>query len=165
MSMASATMGSDGAAATTMPGMDMSGGDTSSTMMTMMAVFNLNTDTPLYSLSWMPNSVGTYAATCIFLIILAVIFRSLLAVKAWQESRWLDAELNRRYVVVNGKLPMAENLSRDSLAKHMTLSENGIEENVMVVKKKHGLWRPWRVSVDPVRALIDTVLAAVGYRS
>merc|ERR1712225_119132 len=44
---------------------------------------------------WTPNSPGAYAGTCIFLVLLAVIFRSLLAVKAWKERAWLDAEFNR----------------------------------------------------------------------
>ncbi|KAK1758468.1 protein P80 [Echria macrotheca] len=133
--------------------------------MTMMSVFQTSMATPLYSQAWTPTSTGSYAGTCIFLIVLAVIFRGLLAAKWWQENRWLDRELNRRFVVVNGKAPLAENLSRDSLAKHanMVLSENGIEENVVVVKKRTFGARPWRLSVDPVRAAIDTVIAGVGY--
>jgi len=124
-----------------MDGMDM--GDTgSSTNATsgspMMSVFQTSMGTSLYSSAWTPNSTGTYAATCIFLIALATIFRALLALRAWQEQRWLDAELDRRFVVVNGKAPLAETLSRDSLAKNMTmvLSENGVEENVLVVRRK-----------------------------
>jgi hypothetical protein len=133
--------------------------------MTMMSVFQTSMATPLYSQAWTPTSTGSYAGTCIFLILLAVIFRGLLAAKWWQENRWLDRELNRRFVVVNGKAPLAENLSRDSLAKqaNMVLSENGIEENVVVVKKRTFGARPWRLSVDPIRAAIDTVIAGVGY--
>jgi hypothetical protein len=101
------------------------------------------------------------------LISLATVFRGLLALKAWQEHRWLDAELQRRYVVVNGKAPLAEALSRDSLAKqaHLVLSENGVEENVLVVRNRPAaaFARPWRLTVDPLRALIDTVIAGVGY--
>ncbi|KAK8125642.1 uncharacterized protein PG998_001401 [Apiospora kogelbergensis] len=73
----------------------------------------------------------------------------LLALKSIQESRWLDQEFKRRYVAVQGKLPMAERVSADSLAKKMTLSENGVEEDVMVVKKVQTHARPWRLSVDP----------------
>jgi len=147
--------------------MDMGDGSDSSSSgahsSTMMAVFQTSMATSLYSTSWTPNSTGTYAATCIFIIVLAAIFRGLLALKAWQENRWLDKELNRRYVVVNGKAPLAENLSRDSLAKPMVLGANGVEENVMVVAKRTTHARPWRLSVDPVRAVIDTVIAGVGY--
>ncbi len=146
--------------------MDM-GGDAGSTgttaSMGMMGLFHVDSVTPLYSAQWAPGSTGSYAGTCIFLIVLAVLFQTLVALRSWQESRWLDAELNRRYVVVNGKLPLSETVSRDSLAKQMTLSENGVEENVIVVKKRSTIRRPWRLSVDPLRALIDTVIAGVSY--
>lgn len=157
--------GADHGTATTTAADSMDMNDMSGMGMTMMSVFQTATATPLYSTAWTPNSTGTYAATCIFLIMLAALFRGLLAAKWWQENRWLDRELNRRYVVVNGRAPLAENLSRDSLAKHanMVLSENGVEENVMVVKKRTFGPRPWRLSVDPIRAVIDTVIAGVGY--
>ncbi|KAH6647000.1 Ctr copper transporter [Truncatella angustata] len=141
----------------------MDSSSTSSTSMMMMAVFQNTMATPLYSTAWTPNGVGTYAATCIFLIVLGAVMRGLLAAKTVQESRWLDRELNRRFVAVQGKLPAAEQVSSDSLAKRMTLTENGVEENVMVVGKKGLVARPWRLSVDPIRAVIDTIIAGVGY--
>lgn len=144
--------------------MDMGGSDSSnSSSSMMMAIFMTATNTPLYSSQWTPSSVGTYAGTCIFLIMLAALFRGLLAFKARAESRWLDAELERRYVVVPGKQQLAKQISQDSQAKRMILSENGIEEDVMVLKKRHTHVRPWRLSVDPLRALLDTLLAGVGY--
>ncbi|KAG7058244.1 ctr copper transporter [Colletotrichum scovillei] len=154
-----------------MPGMDMGSGtmnDThgstgSSISMMMMTIFQTSLKTPLYTEAWTPNSVGTYAATCIFLIFLAFGLRSMLAPKSIQEKRWLDKDFKRRYVSVNGKLGMAGKMSTDSMAKQMVLSENGLEENVTVVQKGHGIWRPWRFSVDPVRAVIDTAIAGVGY--
>lgn len=153
-----------------MPGMDMSHGGSSTGdtggsggMMMMMSVFQTSPNTPLYSMQWTPSSAGTYAATCIFLIALGTLLRVLLALKAIQESRWLDRELQRRYVAVKGALPMAERVSNDSLAKQMTLTANGLEEQVMVVKKTQTHLRPWRLSVDPLRAVIDTVIAGVGY--
>ncbi|KAK3693993.1 Ctr copper transporter [Podospora appendiculata] len=136
---------------------------TSSTMM--LSIFQNSIATPLYSAAWTPSSTGTYAATCLFLILLGAGFRGLLVLKARQEARWLDAELHRRYVVVNGKPPLAQRLSTDSVAKGTAvLSENGVEENVVVVQKRTpARKRPWRLSVDPLRALLDTVLAGVGY--
>lgn len=112
---------------------------------------------------WTPSTDAGYAGTCIFLILLATLFRGLLAVKAWKESAWLAAETNRRYVTVAGKGPKSERISEDSDAKNMTLSENGVEENVMVVKNRSMGVRPWRLSVDPVRAAMDTVIAGVGW--
>ncbi|KAK0615787.1 Ctr copper transporter [Bombardia bombarda] len=141
----------------------MSGMDDSSSSMSHMAIFQTAMATPLYTTNWTPTSTGTYAATCIFCIALAAIFRGLLALKSVQETKWLDAELNRRYVVVNGKAPLAQTLSHDSLAKTLVLSENGVEENVMVVQRRTSRARPWRVTVDPIRAALDTVIAGVGY--
>ncbi|KAK6068500.1 low affinity copper transporter [Seiridium cupressi] len=148
-------------AATSMD-MDMDMSSSTATSMTM-SVFMNSMSTPLYSEAWTPNSAGTYAATCIFLIVLGAVLRGLLAAKTVQESRWLDRELSRRYVAVQGKLPVSEQISQDSLGKRMTLTENGVEENVMVVKKNGMTVRPWRLSVDPLRALIDTLIAGVGY--
>jgi len=129
----------------------------------MSITFFTSSVTPLYSTLWTPSTVGAYAGTCIFLIILATTFRALLALRAWKESAWLDAEFNRRYVAVAGKLPKSERVSQDSDSKRMILTENGVEEEVMVVEKRSMVVRPWRMTVDPVRAAIDTVIAGVGY--
>jgi hypothetical protein len=119
--------------------------------------------TPIYSAMWTPISTGQYAGTCIFLIILATILRGLLAARAWQEAAWLDAEFNRRYVVVAGRPPKAERIASDTDNKRMILTENGVEEDVMVVKKRSMGVRPWRITTDPIRAVIDTVIAGVAY--
>ncbi|EFQ26735.1 ctr copper transporter [Colletotrichum graminicola] len=158
-------------AADAMPGMDMGSGSMNSSSsssggsmsMMMMSIFQNSIKTPLYTEAWTPNSVGTYAATCIFLIFLAVCMRGMVALKSIQEKRWLDKDFKRRYISVNGKMGMAGQISSESMAKQMVLSENGVEENVTVVQKQHGIWRPWRFSVDPIRALIDTAIAGVGY--
>jgi hypothetical protein len=133
----------------------------SNSMMSM--TFFTSTTTDLYSTMWSPTSTGRYAGTCIFLIILAAIFRGLWAMKAWRESAWLDAEFNRRYVTVAGTLPKVERIALDSGSKRMTLTENGVEEDVIVVEKRSMSNRPWRITTDPVRAVIDTILAGIGY--
>lgn len=154
-------MGSD---SSSMSSSSSSNSSSSSTMSTMMVAFQNDMATTLYSERWTPSSTGAYAGTCIFLIALAAVFRGLFALRAVQESRWLDRELNRRYVVVNGKGGLArDNVSQDSLKQNMLLSANGVEEEVMVVKKRHTHARPWRLSVDPARAGLDTVIAGVGY--
>ncbi|KAL7907219.1 Ctr copper transporter [Trichoderma velutinum] len=152
-----------------MGGMDMgdsSSGSNSTTMTMLMAmVFQTNIHTPLYANSWTPSQAGTYAGTCIFLIALTVIARLLVAFRIRQERIWSDKDAQRRYVVVNGKEPISERLSRDPDAKsmNMMLSENGVEEKVFVVQRKHSTVQPWRFSVDPVRAAMDTVIVGVGY--
>jgi hypothetical protein len=146
-----------------MDGMSGMGSASGNISMSMMSVFQTNIATSLYSAAWTPSTTGAYVGTCIFIILLAVIFRGLFAVKFYAEGRWLDAELRRRYVVVAGKQPLKEQLSSDSLAKTLVLSENGVEENVVVVGRRKTIVRPWRVTVDPVRAAIDVCIAGVGY--
>ncbi|KAM0439676.1 hypothetical protein ACHAPT_000768 [Fusarium lateritium] len=136
-------------------------GSGSSSIMAM--VFQTQRQTPLYSDSWTPESAGAYAGTCIFLAVLAIIARGLVAFKAVQEARWLDREAARRYVAVNGKLPLAEQIASGPDARRLTLSENGVEETVVVVERKRAATRPWRFSVDPVRACLDTVIVGIGY--
>lgn len=126
--------------------------------------FQTDDTTPLFASAWTPSSAGTYAATCIFLIALAALARGLIAFRSIQEARWLDRDASRRYVATaQGRTPLAERVSQDRDAKSMTLSENGMEESVFVVERKRGIVRPWRFSVDPIRAVLDTVIAGVGY--
>ncbi|RKU45361.1 hypothetical protein DL546_000733 [Coniochaeta pulveracea] len=148
-----------------MDGMDMGGGSSSSdsTSMTMQSVFQTSIHTPLYSLLWTPSSTGTYAGTCIFLIFLSTTMRFLLAGKAYLEARWLDREFHRRYVAVQGRPTLKEQMSQDSLAKRAVLTENGVEEDVMVVGRKETKVIPWRLSIDPIRAVMDVIIAGVGY--
>ncbi|KAI0147507.1 Ctr copper transporter [Xylariaceae sp. FL1272] len=143
-----------------MDGMDGMNMDTSepNTM-----VFTSHIQTPLYSTAWTPTTAAGYAGTIIFLILLAIFFRVVLAAKALAEARWLEAEMHRRYVVVQGKVPISERASRDGLSNKILLTGNGVEEDVVVVQRKHQPPRPWRLSVDPLRAAIDTVIAGVGY--
>lgn len=166
MDMHAGDMGTQAAADTGGMDMDMdmsSAGNTSMPMMMMMAVFQMDMRTPLYSTGWTPQDARGYAGTCIFLIVLAALLRGLIAAKYFAEQKWLDKELQRRYVVVNGKQPLAQKVSTDSLTKKLTLTENGVEEDVMVLEKRHTHLRPWRFSVDPLRAVMDTVIAGIGY--
>lgn len=75
----------------------------------------------------------------------------------------MDAEFNRRYVTVQGQLPKSERIMSDADSTKMILTANGVEEDVMVVKKRSMDTRPWRITVDPVRAAMDTVIAGIGY--
>ena len=68
--------------------MDMGmGADNSSATMAMMGMdqmkmtFFTSATTPLFASSWTPVTTGQYAGTCVFLIVLATIFRALLAVR------------------------------------------------------------------------------------
>jgi len=127
-----------------------------------MAFFN-SRETPLYSKNWAPSTTGGYAGTCIFLIILTVVYRSLFAVKHILESRWADKAWDRRYVVVAGKQPVSEQARTDPDLKTAILTANGVEESVKIVHRPARGVQPWRFSVDLPRALLVTVMAGIGY--
>lgn len=99
--------------------------------------------------------------------VLAVIFRFLIAFKSVLEHRWIDAELRRRYIVVRRKVDTKERtkerVSSDSDSKRALLTENGVEEDVMIVHKHVTGVRPWRITTDGPRAVIDTVIAGILY--
>jgi hypothetical protein len=120
--------------------------------------------TSLYSAAWTPTNSGTYAATCIFLVVLAIVARCLLAVKTALERRWVAAALARRYIVVAGQTPESERIDRDPDAKASTLvSAHGVEEKVRVVRRTSRGPIPWRFSVDLPRAFLFMVITGVGY--
>lgn len=127
-------------------------------------VFTTGTSMPLYSESWTPTSTGSYAGTCIFLIVLAVLFRGMFAGKHLLEHYWLDSELDRRYVSVRGTPTEVERISTDNKSKSGTLvTERGVEEEVRVVRRKRKGVAPWRFSVDLPRAAYVTFMSGVGY--
>ncbi|KAF8849425.1 hypothetical protein BDZ45DRAFT_604404 [Acephala macrosclerotiorum] len=126
--------------------------------------FGVSATTPLYLSHWAPSTTGQYAGTCIFIIALAAIFRGLLAFKAIQQRRWTDAEFNSREMVRAGRTKKeGDDAWRESDRKTLVLSANGVEENVIVVAKKVAKRAPWRLTVDLPRALLDTLIAFVGY--
>jgi hypothetical protein len=132
--------------------------------MNMEIVFMNSHTTPLYSASWTPNSAGSYAGTCIFLIVLASILRGLIAGKSIVEQRWLAQARNRRYVVVKGKTTEAGRIDRDPDAKEASLiTAQGVEEPVKVVRAHQRGAVPFRLSVDVPRAAIVFVIAGVSY--
>ncbi|SZF05501.1 unnamed protein product [Blumeria hordei] len=143
--------------------MPMESGSMSMQMGGMNMSFFSSTTTSLYTKMFAPNSVAAYAGMCLFLIFLAIFSRGLIAFRAWRESVWLDADRRRRYVTVPGKMTQSESMASDSDARKMVLSENGLEENVIMVEKRHMEVRPWRISVDPMRAVLDTIITAVGF--
>lgn len=119
--------------------------------------------TPLYSMQFTPTTTGGYAGACIFLIVLAAIFRSLYAVKAVLEHRWASQAVQRRYVVVADKTPEAEKIRSDEDARTALISANGVEEEVKIVYRPSKGAQPWRFSVDLPRAVLVTVMTGLGY--
>ncbi|KAL8664781.1 MAG: hypothetical protein Q9202_002784 [Teloschistes flavicans] len=145
----------------------MSDSSESSAMMAaseMMMAFFTSHHTTLFSSSWTPGSEGAYVGTCFFLILLATVFRGLAAGKYFLERRWLDQDLNRRYVAVRGIPTEARRIDSDTDGKNASLiSERGVEEHVRVIRHIRRTIPPWRLTVDVPRAAYATVMAGVGY--
>lgn len=135
-----------------------------SSSMHMIMVFTTSTNTPLYSDSWTPQSAGAYAGTCIFLLLLAMIMRSLFAVKTICEQRWSGAARKRRFVLVKGQSTEAGRIDQDPDSKFGSLvTAQGVAENVKVIQARSRGVLPFRLSVDVPRAILTTIIAGVSY--
>lgn len=64
-----------------------SSSDFKSLVVTGILMFSSGPGTPLYSLTWIPVSEGNYSGTCVFPIVLAVIFRALVALRSVLKRR------------------------------------------------------------------------------
>jgi copper transporter 1 len=105
-------------------------------MSQMMMTFFTSRDTPLYSKDWTPSGAGQYAGTCIFLIVLAFLFRGLLALRT--------------------RLPML----RDGWESVEHQKDTKDLEWVAAADRAK---EPWRVNTALARAILDTILAGVSY--
>ena len=149
-----------------MPGMSSSEGGHA---MSMSMVFTTDHSTPLFSSQWTPTATGSYAGTCIFLVILAVISRLLQAYRRIIEIKFHDKAVKRRYVVIAGETTeqREKQLGFGDTEKtdEATLTTRGVEERVRVLRtSRRGVeTQPWRFSTDLPRACMFTVQAGVGY--
>jgi len=110
----------------------------------------------------MPSTTGQYAGTCIFLIVLAIAFRTLFAARTLQERKWQRLESTRQYRIAGAdEAEQDKRLSEDE-PKRGSSSDKSIDGNVAVFKKSSAV-RPWRISQDVPRACLDVVIAGVGY--
>lgn len=118
----------------------------------MMDTLFASTSTPLFSTKWTPSTTGQYAGLCIFIIILAVFFRGLFSYRAIQERINInhDIELKRRPIIDATKKKDEERATLD-------------ERDIGAGNRKRRGNVPWRITTDVPRALLDTVIAGVGY--
>ncbi|KAI0841366.1 Ctr copper transporter family-domain-containing protein [Hypoxylon sp. FL0890] len=129
-------------------GMEMGEMDDSQMVMT----FFSSSTTSLFSKSWKPTSSSEYAGTCVFLIVLAVIMRLMLALKPiLEKSLWNTAVRPERELIPE--------------------DENGYQKDEMTarppVKRVHDAvrrrWAAWRFKTSLSRAFFELLLATVGY--
>lgn len=202
MSMATSTMSSMPSSTSGMSGMsgmgssmdDMSGmmqmmdGQMMMPMSSMAMVFFTSYMTPLFSSAWMPDSVGQYAGTCIFLIALSAIFRLLFGLKSYAEFRWRRQLLRRARaphpaphrdsrnagvtqtgsstsVLVDDK---PSHIPADVLSGHTQVgaqecSRDPVSGETCLPDPVSPFSTPFRLHVDLSRAALVTVMVGVGY--
>lgn len=130
----------------------------------MQMTFFTSTATPLFSDRLTPSGTGSYAGLCIFLIFLALITRCLVAFRTILETKWLDMDRKRRYVVVADQPTEEQNVMDSDQASNATLiTARGLEEKVKVLTAHTRPVTAWRFSVDLPRALLTTLVAGLGY--
>ncbi|KAH7316434.1 low affinity copper transporter [Stachybotrys elegans] len=105
----------------------------------MLMVFQSDMSTSLFTEAWTPTSSGAYIGTCIFLVVLAIVSRIMVALKARQEARWLAEAAVRNAAHSKGSEDTAYHL------QHLSKPS------------------PWSLKVDPLRAVMDTMIVGVGY--
>ena len=135
----------------------------------MSMVFTNDHNTPLFSSQWMPTTTGAYAGTCIFLAVLGIISRLLLAYRNILEVKWHDKAVKRRYVVIAGETTEQREkqlgLADPEKTEEATLTVRGVDERVRVLRaSRRGIeTQPWRFSTDLPRACIYTGFAGINY--
>ncbi|KAL2821212.1 Ctr copper transporter family-domain-containing protein [Aspergillus granulosus] len=145
---ASTTTGMAGMTSSTdssMAGMDMS----SMSMSDMSMTFFTSYKTLLFSNSWSPTTQGQYAGTCIFLIVLAIILRFMIALRPILERRvWNDGPRG----AVHG--------ASDTSLEKAALEKPG---RVTVTQEIRSRSSNWKVNCAGGRATYEVVVAGVAY--
>ncbi|KAF1345039.1 Ctr copper transporter [Delphinella strobiligena] len=109
--------------------------------------FFTSTSTPLFSMTWTPKTTGQYAGTCIFLIVISLIFRAIIALRSYMEaSTWSRSPLS--------SVPEAYKSFPKS-------AEDG--DGCAVDTQARATVQPWRVGVEGSRAVLDVMIVGVGY--
>lgn len=148
----------------------------------MVMTFHTSPSTPLFTTTWAPSSSGAYAGTIVFLIVLGVIHRALVAHKAIQERVWLARDSQRSIIVASPDTETTETrndksaLGKEGVVTGSSLGSSSADSVVSngptdvakkakadELSKRMGWSRAWRWSVDLPRAALTTLVSGVGY--
>ncbi|KAI1397518.1 Ctr copper transporter family-domain-containing protein [Hypoxylon fuscum] len=130
-------------------GMDMGAMDDDSPMA---MTFFLSSNTALFSKAWTPSSPAAYIGTCIFLVVLAVLMRAMLALKPILEKSLWNATIESEGVLVPDE--------DASYQKEGMAPRQSVKSVYGTVRRR---WTIWRFRTSLSRALFELLLAAVGY--
>lgn len=141
-----------------MSGMTDDSGTMTMSMADMAMTFFQSIKTPLFSDVWKPHTTGQYAGTCIFLVVLTVIVRVMLALKPtletclWQRSPSIP---NHAY---------HHRLEESFECKFLDDSKTSPDQGLLAITGKlRSRWRCWDISSAAMRALYELILAGAGY--
>ncbi|KAK7999674.1 ctr copper transporter [Apiospora arundinis] len=158
MSMSMPTATATGATpSSTMDGMSHGGGGAmpmTMDMSQMAMVFFQSVTSPLFSKAWTPSGTGSYAGTCIFLVVLATLHRVLIAV------RNLVFE-----TVPHGHPKLDPALASDGEEAAMDAYRRRYGRSVGVLARIRGALHdnPFRIATETARALSELVISGMGY--
>lgn len=145
------------------------GGNTASHgSMMMNMLFHTSFKDTLFGPGLTPKTQGHYAGIIIFLIVLTVIYRFLLAFKSISEHNWARRDIARnREVVVAGSTPEGsqENVGDGGRTKEEKEDPDKpkMDLSPVVKEKYHGWGIPWRFSTELPRAVLSAIVAGLGY--
>ncbi|KIN00004.1 hypothetical protein OIDMADRAFT_126242, partial [Oidiodendron maius Zn] len=111
---------------------------------------------------WIPVSEGNYSGTCIFLVVLAFIFRALVSLRSVLKRRGLEAGLRSGCTIISER-PSEKGTNSDLQSAKSPLKENVEDENVIVVCWPVKVVRPWRFTTGGARAVVDVMTVGVVY--
>lgn len=139
------------------------GGTTTGTASNLMNMaFHTTTTDNLFSESWAPKTIGQYAGACIFLIVLAIIHRFLVAFKSVQDAKWHAKEQAR--VIVVGARGGEQSSDRNSMEGENNDPKSDVAAVTTARDAQGSPWTsPWRFSTEVPRAGLSTVTSGVGY--
>ncbi|KAF3910092.1 hypothetical protein AA313_de0201992 [Arthrobotrys entomopaga] len=110
---------------------------------TMAMVFQWVLETPIYSYSFTPKTAAQYFGALLFLVLLSIIYRALVAFKSHKEANWAHQERIRKGIL--------EGQFHDDKA--------GSDGSTREVKGP----APWSWRVDPARASLSVLNVALHY--
>ncbi|KAI0471699.1 Ctr copper transporter family-domain-containing protein [Xylariaceae sp. FL0804] len=158
--MAGMTMTSSASMSTSTSSSSMDMGSTimmSSSEMAM--VFFQAVTTPLFSMSFTPAGKGSYAGTCVFLVVLALAHRFLMA------ARHVFFDSRRRMALSAARHHQAARMHNDLKDVPSLNSDDGsaAPEALAAHVRNEVRGHPFAVATETVRALFEVVIGGVGY--
>ncbi|KAI1373931.1 Ctr copper transporter family-domain-containing protein [Hypoxylon crocopeplum] len=118
----------------------------------MVMTFFSSSTTSLFSKAWTPTTAVEYAGTCIFLIILAVIMRAMLALKPVLEKSLWNPMVDREGVLIPD--------DDTGCCKEEIMPQQSAKRVYGAVRRR---WSIWRLRTSLGRAAFELLLAMVGY--